>query len=77
MTTLCIADLPRAERQESAIKEALRATADRLRATPYDREVAAQCAINAWRAGRSPAAAVARGMRYLQAIVHPQTGGAA
>ena len=68
MTTLCIADLPRAERQESAIKEALRATADRLRATPYDREVAAQCAINAWRAGASPANAVMRGSRYLRSL---------
>ena len=68
MTTLCIADLPRAERQDAAIKEAVRTCGKRLRIAPFDREVGAQCAVNAWRAGSSPASAVARGMRYLRAI---------
>ena len=40
----------------------------RARAAPFDREVAAQCAINAWRAGASPAAAVERGTRYLRSL---------
>lgn len=65
MTTLCIADLPRAGRQEAAIKAAVRTCGKRLRIAPFDREVAVQCALNAWRAGASAAAAVERGRRYL------------
>ena len=76
MTTLCIADLPRAERQDAAIKEAVRTCGKRLRVAPFDREVGAQCAINAWRAGASPAAAIARGTRYLRAL-HGDRDGAA
>ena len=68
MTTLCIADLPRADRQDAAIKEAVRTCGKRLRVAPFDREVGAQCAINAWRAGASPADAVARGTRYLRSL---------
>ena len=68
MTTLCIAELPQSERREVAIKEAVRACGKRLRVGPFDREVAAQCAINAWRAGASPAAAVERGRKYLVSL---------
>ena len=68
MSCLSITELPRAERQDIAIKEAVRATANRLHIAPYDREVGAQCAINAWCAGASPAAAVARGTRYLRGV---------
>ena len=76
MTTLCIADLPSTERQDAAIKEAVRTCGKRLRVAPFDREVGAQCAINAWRAGASPAAAIERGTRYLRAL-HGDRDGAA
>ena len=68
MTTLCIADLPRAGRQEAAIKAAVRTCGKRLRVGPLDREVAVQCAINAYRMGSSAAEAVARGTRYLRTV---------
>ncbi len=76
MTTLCIADLSRAERQDIAIKEAVRATAKRLRIAPFDREVAVQCALNAWRAGSSSAAAVERGRKYLVSLCGDRDGAA-
>ena len=74
MSCLSITELPRAERQDIAIKEAVRATANRLHIAPYDREVGAQCAINACRGGSSPADAVARGTRYLRGV-SGRTGG--
>lgn len=77
MSCLAMMELPIDERRDAAIREAVRVTGKRLRVNPHDREVAVQCAINAWRAGASAAAAVERGTRYLQGIVHPQTGGAA
>ena len=76
MTTLCIADLSRAERQDMAIKEAVRTCGKRLRVAPFQREVAAQCAINAWRAGASPAAAVERGRKYLVSLYGARDGAA-
>ena len=72
MSCLSITELPRIERQDAAIREAVRATAKRLRLDSYDREVAVQCAVNAYRAGSSAAEAVARGTRYLRTM-----GGAA
>ena len=72
-----VEQLPIAERRYVAIRDAVRVTGKRLGVNPHDREVAVQCAVNAWRAGASAASAVERGTRYLQAIVHPQTGGAA
>ncbi len=77
MSCLSVSELALAERRDIAIREAVRTTGKRLRVAPFDREVAVQCALNAWRAGASAASAVERGTRYLQAIVHPQTGGAA
>ena len=77
MSCLALSELSLAERRDCAIREAVRVTGKRLGINPHDREVAVQCALNAWRAGASAASAVERGTRYLQAIVHPQTGGAA
>lgn len=74
MSCLSISELPRADRQDAAIKEAVRACGKRLRVAPFDREVAAQCAINAWRAGASAAAAVERGTRYLRTLHGDQDG---
>ena len=68
MSCLSITELPAAERKELAIREVLYIRGRHLGADSYDRQVAVQCAINAWRAGSSPASAVARGMRYLQGI---------
>ncbi len=68
MSCLSISELPRADRQDAAIKEAVRTCGKRLRIAPFDREVAAQCALNAYRMGSSAADAVARGTRYLQSI---------
>lgn len=70
MSVLSIAELPRAERQHMAIREVVRTCGLRLGINPYDRSVAAQCAINAWRLGASPAEAVARGTRYLRSLTH-------
>ncbi len=68
MTTLCIADLPRTERQEAAIKEAVRTCGKRLRIAPFDREVGVQRALDAWHAGASAAAAIACGCAYLRSL---------
>ena len=68
MSCLSITELPRAERKELAIREVLYIRGRHLGVDSYDRQVAVQCAINAWRAGSSAASAVARGMRYLRAI---------
>ena len=68
MSELTVEQLPIAERRDIAIREAVRATAKRLRIAPFDREVAVQCAVNAYRAGSSAAEAVARGTRYLRTI---------
>ncbi len=76
MSCLSITELPRAERQEMAIRELLPIRGQRLGADSYDRQVAVQCAINAWRAGSSAADAVARGTRYLRSLATP-LGGAA
>ena len=76
MSCLSITELPRADRQDAAIKEAVRTCGKRLRVAPFDREVGAQCAINAWRAGASPAAAIERGTRYLR-LLHGDRDGAA
>lgn len=74
MTTLCITDLPRIDQQYLAIKDAVRTCGKRLRIAPFAREVAAQCAINAWRAGASPAAAVERGRKYLVSLYGDRDG---
>ena len=68
MSCLSVSELALAERRDIAIREAVRATAKRLRIAPFDREVAVQCAVNAYRAGSSAAEAVARGTRYLRTI---------
>lgn len=68
MTTLCIADLPRTEQREAAIKEAVRTCGKRLRLAWFDREVGAQIALDAWHAGTSAASAVARGCTYLRSL---------
>ena len=68
MSCLSITELPLAERRYVAIREAVRVTGKRLGINPHDREVAVQCAVNAYRAGSSAAEAVARGTRYLNAI---------
>ena len=68
MSCLSISELPRTDRKDAAIKDAVRTCGKRLRIAPFDREVAAQCALNAWRMGASPAAAVERGTRYLRAL---------
>ncbi len=68
MSELTIAQLPLPERRDCAIREAVRVTAKRLGTNAHDREVAVQCALNAYRAGSSAAAAVARGTRYLRTV---------
>ena len=68
MSELTIAQLPLPERRYVAIRQAVRVTGKRLGASHYDREVAVQCAVNAYRAGSSAAEAVARGTRYLRTI---------
>ena len=52
MSCLSVSELALAERRDCAIREAVRTTGKRLRVAPFDREVAVQCALNAWRAGR-------------------------
>ena len=68
MSELTFEQLPIAERRYVAIREAVRVTGKRLGVSHYDREVAVQCAVNAWRAGASAAEAVARGTRYLKTV---------
>ncbi len=68
MSELTIAQLPLPERRYVAIRQAVRVTGKRLGVNYYDREVAVQCAVNAYRAGSSAAEAVARGTRYLQSL---------
>ena len=68
MSCLSITELPLAERRYVAIREAVRVTGKRLGINPHDREVAVQCAVNAYRAGSSAAEAVARGTRYLRTV---------
>ena len=68
MSCLALSELSLAERRDCAIREAVRVTGKRLGITSYDREVAVQCALNAYRAGSSAAEAVARGTRYLRTI---------
>ena len=68
MSELTIAQLPLPERRYVAIRQAVRVTGKRLRVGALDREVAVQCAINAYRMGSSAAEAVARGYRYLYSI---------
>ncbi len=68
MSCLAFSELSLAERRDAAIREAVRTCGKRLRVGPLDREVAVQCAINAYRMGSSAAEAVARGTRYLQSI---------
>ena len=76
MSCLSVTELSRTERQDMAIREVVRTCGLRLGINPYDRSVAMQCAINAWRGGASPAAAVARGTRYLRSL-HGDRDGAA
>ena len=76
MSCRSITELARAERQDIAIREVVRTCGLRLGIHPYDRSVAMQCALNAWRAGASPADAVARGTRYLR-LLHGDRDGAA
>ena len=68
MSELTVEQLPLAERRYVAIRDAVRVTGKRLGASHYDREVAVQCAVNAYRAGSSAAEAVVRGTRYLRTI---------
>ncbi len=68
MSCLAFSELPIAERRDCAIREAVRVTAKRLDINAHDREVAVQCALNAYRAGSSAADAVARGTRYLRSV---------
>ena len=68
MSCLALSELSIAERRDCAIREAVRVTAKRLGINPHDREVAVQCALNAYRAGSSAAHAVARGTRYLHSV---------
>ncbi len=68
MSELTVEQLPLPERRYVAIRDAVRVTGKRLGVNYYDREVAVQCAINAYRMGSSAAEAVARGTRYLQSI---------
>ena len=68
MSCLELSELSLAERRDCAIREAVRVTGKRLGITSYDREVAVQCALNAYRAGSSAAEAVARGTRYLRSV---------
>ena len=68
MSQLSVSELPLAERRDAAIREAVRTCGKRLRVAPLDREVAVQCAINAYRMGASAAEAVARGTRYLKTV---------
>lgn len=68
MSQLSISGLPAPQRRDAAIREAVRVTGKRLRVGALDREVAVQCAINAYRMGSSAAEAVARGYRYLYSI---------
>ncbi len=68
MSCLALSELSLAERRDCAIREAVRVTGKRLGITSYDREVAVQCALNAYRAGSSAAEAVARGTRYLRSV---------
>ena len=74
MSCLSITELPRAERQEMAIRELLHIRGRCLGVDSYDRQVAVQCAINAWRAGSSPANAVMRGTRYLRSVYGARDG---
>ena len=68
MSCLALSELSIAERRDCAIREAVRVTGKRLRINAHDREVAVQCAVNAYRAGSSAANAVARGTRYLKTV---------
>ena len=68
MSCLSVSELALAERRYVAIRDAVRVTGKRLGVNYYDREVAVQCAVNAYRAGSSAAEAVARGTRYLRTI---------
>ena len=68
MSCLALSELSLAERRDAAIREAVRVTAKRLGINAHDREVAVQCAVNAYRAGSSAADAVARGTRYLRSV---------
>ena len=68
MSELTIAQLPLPERRYVAIRQAVRVTGKRLRINAHDREVAVQCAMNAYRTGASAAAAVARGTQYLRSM---------
>ena len=68
MSQLSVSELPLAERRDAAIREAVRTCGKRLRVGPLDREIAVQCAINAYRMGASAAEAVARGTRYLKTV---------
>ena len=68
MSELTVEQLPIAERRYVAIRDAVRVTGKRLGVNYYDREVAVQCALNAYRAGSSAADAVARGTRYLKTV---------
>ncbi len=76
MSELTVEQLPIAERRYVAIRDAVRVTAKRLGINPHDREVAVQCAINAYRMGASAAEAVARGRRYMVAIYGNRDGAA-
>ena len=68
MSCLSLSELPLVERRYVAIREAVRVTGKRLGINPHDREVAVQCALNAYRMGSSAAESVARGTRYLRSV---------
>ena len=68
MSCFALSELSLAERRDCAIRESVRVTGKRMGINPHDREVAVQCAVNAYRAGSSAADAVARGTRYLRSV---------
>ena len=76
MSELTVEQLPLAERRYVAIRDAVRVTGKRMGINPHDREVAVQCAVNAYRTGASAAEAVARGRRYMVAIYGNRDGAA-
>ena len=76
MSCLSVTELPRTERQDMAIREVVRTCGLRLGINPYDRSVAVERAINAWRGGARTLDAVALGIRYLRGVAG-RTGGAA
>lgn len=66
MSVLSLYELPRPERQEAAIREAVRLCGKRLRTGPLEREHAAWRAVESFRSGVSAAKAVSDATRALR-----------